>query len=68
MPEPLTMTEKEWEHLNASQRVWVLYRSVQSLNDQVEVLRSKVPWSKTLSFLGGFFGGLAGLLSLTAFK
>ena len=62
------MTEKEWDSLNASQRIWVLYRSVQSLNDQVEVLRHKVPWSKTLSFLGGFLGGLAGFLGLTIFK
>ena len=64
----LKMTEKEWDHLSSSQRIWVLYRSVQDLNLQVEVLRDKAPWSKTLSFFGGFFGGLAGLLGLTVFK
>ena len=57
----LTITEKEWSHLSESQKIWILYRSLQALTTRVENLR---PWSKTLSFMGGVIGGVAGWLGL----
>ncbi|MCK9437460.1 MAG: hypothetical protein M0Q12_09655 [Synergistaceae bacterium] len=50
------ITKDTWERTPQEQRDWIMFETIQSMNDRLKVLER---WNKALSFAGGIIGGIA---------
>lgn len=53
----MIITEKDWENATEKQRSWMLFNTVQNMNDRLKKLERRPIVDKVLAFGGGIFGG-----------
>lgn len=55
----LVVNEKTWDTLPSDKKLWMLYDTMQEIDRRLERLERKSLLNKTLSIIGGIFGGAA---------
>jgi hypothetical protein len=53
------ITKDTWERTPQEQRDWIMFETIQSMNDRLKVLER---WNKAMSFAGGITGGIAAVI------
>lgn len=53
----IVVTEKDWEKATSERRSWMIYNTLQALEDRVKNLENRAFIEKIYSFSGGIFGG-----------
>lgn len=53
------ITKDTWERTPQEQRDWIMFETIQSMNDRLKVLER---WNKAMSFAGGVTGGIAAVI------
>jgi hypothetical protein len=53
------ITKDTWERTPQEQRDWIMFETIQSMNDRMKVLER---WNKAMSFAGGITGGIAAVV------
>lgn len=55
----MIITKETWGSLPGTDREWVLYNTLQDIDDRLKRLETKSIFHKSLAFLGGILGGIA---------
>lgn len=70
----MILTEESWKRLSAENRDWIIYNSLNDLDGRVQRIEGRCTncyngrvFSKTISFLGGCVGGIAGFFGSKIF-
>lgn len=53
----MVVTEKDWEKSTSSRKNWMIYNTLQALEDRLKKLENKAFIEKIYSFTGGILGG-----------
>lgn len=53
----IVVTEKDWEQATPERRSWMIYNTLQALENRLRKLESKAFLEKIYSFSGGMLGG-----------
>jgi len=53
----MVITEKDWEHADSTQRDWMVFNTLQSLNTRMQLLEKRDFYYKVCAFGGGMVGG-----------
>ena len=53
----MIITEKDWENASENQRGWMMFNTVQAMNERLRILEKRSLVHKAIAFLGGAFGG-----------
>lgn len=53
----IVIGEKDWAKATPEQRDWMVYQTLQSLNNRMTTLECRPLTDKFLSFVGGLIGG-----------
>lgn len=54
----MIVNKETWNKLAGEERDWILYNSLQDLDERLRHLENKSFFNKSLAFLGGIFGGM----------
>jgi hypothetical protein len=53
----MVITEKDWEHATSEQRDWMVFNTMQSVNQRLGSLERRDLYYKICAFGGGMVGG-----------
>ncbi len=53
----MVITEKDWEKADENQRGWMMFNTIQNMNERLKVLEKRSLAHKTVTFIGGIIGG-----------
>lgn len=53
----MIITEKDWEKANENQRGWMMFNTIQNMNERLRILEKRSMTHKVLTFVGGIIGG-----------
>lgn len=60
----MVITEKDWENASEKQRSWMLFNTIQHMNDRLMKLEKKPILDKICAFAGGIIGGILSYFSI----
>ena len=60
----MVITEKDWEKTTPENRSWMLFNTVQNMNNRLKKLERRPIIDKALAFGGGIFGGAMAYLGI----
>ena len=60
----MVITEKDWEKATPENRSWMLFNTVQNMNNRLKKLERRPIVDKVLAFGGGIFGGALAYLGI----
>lgn len=60
----MVITEKDWEKADENQRSWMMFNTIQNMNQRLKKLERRPIVDKALAFGGGFFGGALAYLGI----
>jgi hypothetical protein len=60
----MIVTKEAWERLESGDREWLMFDTLQSLDQRITTLESKSVFDRTCSFLGGVLGGVASVFGI----
>ena len=60
----MIITEKDWEKATPENRSWMLFNTVQNMNNRLKKLERRPIVDKVLAFGGGIFGGALAYLGI----
>jgi len=60
----ITVNEKDWEKNTPEQRDWLIFNTLQSMNDRLKTLEKRPIADKCFALAGGIIGGFAAALGL----
>ena len=60
----IVVGEKDWANATPEQRDWMVYQTLQSLNNRMTTLECRPLAHKFLSFVGGLVGGFIAAIGL----
>jgi len=63
----MVITEKDWEHANSDQRDWMVFNTMQSVNNRLKTLEVRDLYYKLCAFGGGMVGGGTVMLGFRLF-
>lgn len=53
----IVITEKDWEESTSDRKSWMIYNTLQALEERIKHLEGKAFIEKTYAFVGGILGG-----------
>jgi hypothetical protein len=60
----ITVNEKDWEKNSPEQRDWLIFNTLQSMNERLKTLEKRPVADKCFALAGGIIGGFAAALGL----
>lgn len=60
----MVIHEKDWEKSTPEQRDWLVFNTLQSMNNRLVILEARRAWDKAILFAGGVIGGFAAACGL----
>ena len=63
----MVIKDKDWENATSEQREWLIYNTLQAINDRLAKLESRSFYHQCAAFFGGIIGGIATVLGFKWF-
>jgi hypothetical protein len=64
----IVVNKEDWEKTPGEQKDWLIFNTLQSLNERIAMLESQFTFKTTLSFFGSVVGGAVMVLVLALCK
>ena len=64
MSNHMIVNEKDWEIASEEQRSWMVFNTIQSINNRLEKLEKRPIIDKMFSFVGGVIGGALAFIGI----
>jgi hypothetical protein len=64
----IVVNKEDWEKTPAEQKDWLIFNTLQSLNERVATLETRFTFKTTLNFFGSVVGGAVMVLVLALCK
>jgi hypothetical protein len=58
----MVLNEKDWEKQTPEQRDWLVFNTLQAMNERLKIIEGRKLFDRTCSFLGGVVGGVAAMI------
>lgn len=64
----MVVTEKDWDKATPERRSWMIYNTLQALEERIKHLENKAFIEKIYSFAGGILGGALAVWTFLGLK
>lgn len=59
----MVLSEESWKNLTPENRDWIIYNTLNDLDDRVKIIERRKIINTSITFVGGVFGGVIGFFS-----